>query len=423
MENKQYKSTLFIGRRTLHTLALLLIVHCSLLIVNCPNPFIRSVLEPKTVTFYDLDSYSYNGRIISTQEVYKGYPAKRPSTPPKAGHTFDAWYTDTTYLQMWDFNSIITENRTLYANWFVNDTGILLMNGQPVPNDIVKIRNGEKLDFTTVADFSYQVNDFYDHHWTLNGADVGYTGQTSYTFDTSQNDKEPGKNYVIGLKVRKTDNRGITKDYFASVTVRIMYAKMTIRSQPTKLTYNNGDTLDLSGLVVRLTYENNSTDDVAFSAFATKNITVSPAHGTLLTSAHNGEKVTVYYGNEKLPIDDPITISKGEQRPDENETINISWDNNDVGEISFDTTGQPLLNNTVTLRKGESVTFSVVDSYDDYQWKLNGADIVPAPSPKYEYTFDTSDNDKETGRSYGLMLIVRKGTDYFTIEITVKVEA
>jgi uncharacterized repeat protein (TIGR02543 family) len=161
------------------------------------------ILETKTVTFE-----SNGGSIIESQPVYKGYPIRRPSNPSRGGYKFDAWYIDNeTFQKQWNFFTIPKTDITLYANWWVDATGIIEIGGQPLSDDTVTIKNGGSITFSTAAGFT-------DHNWTLNGAAAG-TGP-SYTFDTSDNNKEPGRDYIIGLKVQKDG-----KYYFAGVTVRI----------------------------------------------------------------------------------------------------------------------------------------------------------------------------------------------------------
>jgi len=180
-----------------------LIVICSLLIVNCSNPLITQILDPKTVTFE-----TNGGSYIESQPVYKGYPIKRPSNPSRGGHKFDAWYIDNgTFQKQWNFNVIPQYDITLYANWWVDDTGIIEMGGHPLLSDTVTIRNGRSLTFSAAAGFT-------DHSWTLNGTVI--VNSPSYTFDTSDGNKEPGRDYIIGLIVQKD---GIY--YFARVIIRI----------------------------------------------------------------------------------------------------------------------------------------------------------------------------------------------------------
>ena len=65
-------------------------------------------------------------------------------------------------------------------------------------------------------------------------------------------------------------------------------------TQPTDLTYGEGENLALAGLVVRLRYNDNSTADVAFADFGANSITANPANGTaMVVATHNGQPVAV----------------------------------------------------------------------------------------------------------------------------------
>ena len=189
-------------KKRLHTFTFLISLS-SFFIFSCSNPIINQILEPKIVTFE-----TNGGSSIESQPVYKGYPVKRPSNPSKGGYKFDAWYIDNeTFQKQWNFNVIPQDDVTLYANWWVDDTGIIEMDGRPLPSDTISIRIGRSVTFSAAAGFS-------GHIWTLNGTEVGK--RPSYTLDTSDNNKQPGRDYVVGLRVQKDGNY-----YFARVTVRI----------------------------------------------------------------------------------------------------------------------------------------------------------------------------------------------------------
>ena len=379
-----------------------LIPICSFLIISCPNPFVIQVLDPKTVTFE-----TNGGSYIESQPVYRGYPVRRPSDPSRSGHAFDAWYVDNeTFQRQWNFNAVPSSNITLYANWWVEDTSLIETAGRTLsPDDTVNIRNGESITFLAAAGYT-------NHIWTLNGVNVGSDGR--YVFNTADYDKEPGRNYTIGLKVQKDG-----KYYFTSTSVRIMGAEIAVKTQPMKLVYEHGDALELSGLVVTLTYDDGTAEDAALGVFVSKNISVSPANGTVLShSAHNNQPVTVSYGGKTVQTS-RLTVAKVEQQAGRDTIINYWVD--DTGEINIGTEGQPVLSNTVTVQNGGSVTFTAGDDYEEYRWTFNGTDVAPVGEPS-SYTFDTSDHDKETGRNYTIGLMVKNGEKYYFTQITVRVE-
>lgn len=89
--------------------------------------------------------------------------------------------------------------------------------------------------------------------------------------------------------------------YSAEAVATGVATSLLIYSQPTKLAYVIGSELDLSGLKVKLYYEDETGKEynsvIPLSLFDTYGITTSPAHGTKITSSLIGTKITVYAGN------------------------------------------------------------------------------------------------------------------------------
>ena len=72
---------------------------------------------------------------------------------------------------------------------------------------------------------------------------------------------------------------------------------MVVKTQPTNLSYTEGEKLNLAGLEVTLTDNQGLIKDVAFADFETNGITATPANDTALTLVDNGKKVTLTKGN------------------------------------------------------------------------------------------------------------------------------
>jgi len=71
---------------------------------------------------------------------------------------------------------------------------------------------------------------------------------------------------------------------------------ITIKTQPNKLTYTHGESLDLTGLAVTLSYDDLSTEDAALAGFSAKGLSADPAQGTsMVRSTHNGQSITILY--------------------------------------------------------------------------------------------------------------------------------
>lgn len=70
-------------------------------------------VETRTVTF-DVNGH---GTAPAPQTVDIGTKAVRPTDPAQTGWRFDGWYTDKDCTAAYDFDSVVTDNITLYAKW------------------------------------------------------------------------------------------------------------------------------------------------------------------------------------------------------------------------------------------------------------------------------------------------------------------
>ena len=59
------------------------------------------------------------GSAIATKEVASGGICTKPTDPTKSNYKFIDWYTDIELTESFDFNTVITEDITLYAKWEV----------------------------------------------------------------------------------------------------------------------------------------------------------------------------------------------------------------------------------------------------------------------------------------------------------------
>ena len=85
---------------------------------------------------------------------------------------------------------------------------------------------------------------------------------------------------------------------------------ITVKEQPIKLEYTEGQNLDLTGLEVTLTDDFGKTKDVKFVDFAQYDITAEPANATALTVADHNDK--------------PVTLTKGNLKPAETENLTVN---------------------------------------------------------------------------------------------------
>ena len=261
----------------------------SFLFCACPNPLVIKVLDPKTVSFE-----TNGGSRIKSQTIYRDYPIKRPSNPSRGGYTFDAWYSDNeTFVNKWNFDTIPTKDITLYANWVVIITTVVITVTGPV--------KGEPPDTAASGSGNFSIGEVSwspDHN--------PFIGETQYTATVTLTANE-GFTFIglvtasiNGQTAEVANNTGntLTLSYTFEATSDREVTALAVKTQPAKLTYTHGDTLDLTGLVVTLSYDDGTTGDAAAENFTAKNITTNPAHGDYLVHlTHDGLPVTITYGS------------------------------------------------------------------------------------------------------------------------------
>lgn len=87
------------------------------------NGSISTTIYVDSGVTYRTFSFNMNGHgnQISSQSVVNGQKATRPSPDPTAdGYSFVNWYTDNTLTTVYDFNTAVTSNKTVYAKWVEN---------------------------------------------------------------------------------------------------------------------------------------------------------------------------------------------------------------------------------------------------------------------------------------------------------------
>ena len=203
----------------------LLIVICSLLIVNCENPYYIQILKPITAAFD-----TNGGSRIASQTILKDQPVQRPPNPAKAAFIFENWYIDnTTFLEPWNFNTIPTTDITLYANWtpVVLGPGTLIVTitieqitnpSFPIMSNITISRTGAGYSTTAILSVTETDYDLNSVNWTITGVGF-YSGQTfttqggAITLDATDQRYNSTGTHTLVLEVRidgMTYRRNIT---------------------------------------------------------------------------------------------------------------------------------------------------------------------------------------------------------------------
>ena len=79
------------------------------------------------------------GSKVKTQAVRIHQTAQKPSAPKKKGYIFKGWYADKSLTKVFDFNTAIEKNTTVYAKWSAKSIPVLLAQGEPSGKTNIRI--------------------------------------------------------------------------------------------------------------------------------------------------------------------------------------------------------------------------------------------------------------------------------------------
>ncbi|MDR2701443.1 MAG: family 43 glycosylhydrolase [Spirochaetaceae bacterium] len=142
-------------------------------------------------------------------------------------------------------------------------------------------------------------------------AQVTLTAGTGFTF-TGLADGN------VKVNVTKTPvsviNNGSTLQlaYTFPATLQQDVKSLSITGQPSKLSYFFGETLDLTGIAVLITFQDDTTQPVQFAQMEDFGLQTVPNHGEPLNILHNGAKVRVYY-LDKEALTNTLTVAIPDQ--------------------------------------------------------------------------------------------------------------
>ena len=272
-----------------------------------------------TVTVTATGKGNYTATATGTFTINKAQPNYTPPTGLTA--TYGDTLKDVPLTDGWAWNDLNTSvgnvgENTFPATYNKDSSG----NYNPVQQNLtVKVSPASyKITLTGQADSPAQI--------TLNEAVVepGNTGAAvSYGMNTTNT--APSKwqaekvfsgltadtTYYFFAKVEATTNYAETISTGVAITTpEKEVSSISIQTQPAKLAYTSGQTLDLNGLSVQVSYSDNTSKTIGWDA---NKLTADPAQGTVLTvTGHSGKTVTISYGG-KTAKTDALTVGKAEQ--------------------------------------------------------------------------------------------------------------
>lgn len=92
---------------------------------------------------YTITFDSNDGSTVESQTVQKDLTVDKPADPTKEGYIFDGWYSDESLETVYDFNTLVTKEMTLYAKWLTVIDSIKVNMTEPTigatPKDTVTV--------------------------------------------------------------------------------------------------------------------------------------------------------------------------------------------------------------------------------------------------------------------------------------------
>ena len=140
---------------------------------------------------------------------------------------------------------------------------------------------------------------------------TAYTATVTVTANTGSKFTETLTAKINGhtAQIKNRSDTTVTISHTFEPTPAKAVTNIAICSQPVKTTYTHGDTLDLSGLSVTLTYDDDTSEIIALNNFGDI-ISANPANGTTLShTAHDNQPVKVSTGRHDA-YTDSLTVNK-----------------------------------------------------------------------------------------------------------------
>lgn len=147
-------------------------------------------------SYYTVAFDSQGGSPVASSIVGSGETVLKPNNPTRPNYTFAGWYTSAEYTQLYDFNTPVTNNITLYAKWLYNESHTSSSDNSPsysteISDDInngtitVRPKNaspGKTVTITAIPNDGYELDKLIVLDAQGNKLSVTKVSNTQYTF-------------------------------------------------------------------------------------------------------------------------------------------------------------------------------------------------------------------------------------------------
>ncbi|WP_138007371.1 GLUG motif-containing protein [Halalkalirubrum salinum] len=228
------------------------------------------------------------------------------------------------------------------------------------PIDTLDYDSGDALNLSglvineTLSDGTTETTAFDDAGWS------------NYTAVPADGDPLADSDDGTNVTVTHTDS-GETTDT-STLTVNTVVDSISVETQPDTLTYDSGDALDLTGLVINETLSDGTTDTTSFGDADWSEYTADPSDETTLEGSDDGSPVTVTHTDSGNTADtDPLTVNTVVESISVETQPNLAYDSGEA----LDLTGMEV---TETYSDGSTATVTYGDSDWDSNYSVGPSD-------------------------------------------------
>ena len=223
-----------------------------------------------------------------------GQVVAEPTKPTKDGYYFGGWYKEAALTNEFYFaTDPLPGNMFLYVKWSTTPPK-QISTIEVKPNTIVKTTydKGDPFDPTGLV---LKVN--YDDGTSEEIDYATHTGEISFnptTINSSGNVVITYKGQTTTVAVRVNGDPTPDPPTPAEKTIK----SIDINKTPRRTVYTVGDNIDPTGLVIKVTYDDNTTETITYNDKTKNDFTFKPSLDTPLTS--NDKEVVITYGNKTV---------------------------------------------------------------------------------------------------------------------------
>ena len=196
------------------------------------------------VSDYTITFNSNGGSSISKMTASYGDKITAPTTPTKTGYIFDGWYTNSSFTNSFEFDTMPNQNITLYAKWKVRSYLILLIPNNDDGRELLNFEYQEKVVLPTVTREGYIFDGWY--------TDSEFTEKFVYS-------EMPAQNFYLYGKWKAENAYTITFETNGGNNIASIYAfpgeSITAPNNPAKEGYTFDGWYTNSSLTNKFTFD------------------------------------------------------------------------------------------------------------------------------------------------------------------------